>query len=405
MHLLKFFSLVATFTLIATYVTADETPEAEFISDLQTEEISSSCVNKHKTPPTEEPLTEQTPAQEQSSANDKFLDDELIEEPYYDQGYSLKEDQMMKTYNFPARIDVKEAWDIFLESSYIYWQQKERGLEYGLIVPASVSTSDYKVASISSEYKSGFRVAMGTNFEHDNWTAMVEYIRLHGRHKSSVTAPTNGYITAFFINNSGISNEASHLKGRWSLSYDMINLEFSRPCYVGTKLTLKPYIGMTGGWLNQTMKSIGTYLTSTFTIYAKTYSNSWLIGPRTGLDTHWFLGAGFDLTANIAAALPYQKIKTSFKQQDDFFSTSLEYRIGEKIGQITPEVEATVGFGWGTYFNDHKWAFSCKALYDFVYYFNQNHMRKIADLQLRNVETKANDLILHGLTAALQLDF
>ncbi len=404
MRLLKLFSLVAIFTLLATYVKADQAPEAEFSNDWQTEEIAGGCFNKNTQAAPEETLSEEKNSETQP-ANDVILENEMIEEPYYDQGHSLKEEQLMQTYNFPARIDVKEAWDVFLLADYIYWQQKERGLEYGLIVPANVATTDYKTAKMSFDYKSGFKVTLGTNFEHDNWTALVEYVRLHGIHKSSFSAPTNGYITSFFIYNSNLTNNASKMKGRWSLSYDILNVEFARPCYVGTQLTLRPYIGMTGGWINQTMKTIGTYLTDTFTIYAKTYTNSWLIGPRFGLDTNWFLGAGFDLKADIAAGLPYQKIKSSFKQQSGYYSYSLAYRMSEKISQITPEIEGTLGFGWGTYFNEHKWNFSCQALYDFVYYFDQNHMRKLADLQLRQVKIKPNDLILHGLTVALRLDF
>ncbi len=370
---------------------ANESFEPTSLTNTQQEETSSgkhlSFYHRKEKPPEDQGLSE------------------IQSTPAYDQGYGLSEEAVLLTYNFPSRIDVKDPWDVFIDASYIYWQMKERGLEYGLIVPADVANENYTLSELGFDFQSGFKVTLGTNFEHDNWTAVIKYIRLHGRVHNNFTAPNNGYITPLFIHNSTITNEASHLKAKWGLSYDVLNLEFARPSYTGTRLLLRPYVGMTGGWIDQTFLTIGTYLTSTFTIYSKTYSNSWLIGPRVGLDTNWLVGYGFDLKANLAGSLPYQKIKSCFKQQDENYSYSLQYRMREKIGQITPIIEAAVGFGWGSYFDEHKWHFGFQALYEFSYYFDQNQMREVTDLQLRNTETKPGDLMLQGLSVSLRLDF
>lgn len=327
------------------------------------------------------------------------------EDVFEEQEEGLEEESLMLNYNFASRIDVKDPWDVFLEAGYIYWQIKEKGLDYGLLVPSDTANEVQKTAQLSFEYQSGFKVALGTNFEHDNWTALIIYTRLHGKEHNSESSPSGGYINPFYIHNSNIGNEASHLKAHWGLSYDILNLEIARPCYAGTHLLLRPYIGMTGGWIDQTLLSIGTFLTDTFTIFGKCYSDSWLIGPRAGIDSRWLIGWGFDIKGNLAAGLPYQKIKSCFKQQNEYYDYSLAWRIKERIGQITPVLEAALGFGWGTYFDDHKWHFSFNALYEFLYYFDQNQMRKITDMQLRDVVTKPGDLMLQGLSVSLRMDF
>lgn len=412
MHFSKLF-LVASFLLVSTYAQADEVLKIQAEASQTKNEISFNKASDN-TKPTETNASETEKQKPKETTTETQAVDKKTQEPVseipeesfsFDQGYGLEEGQTMGAYNYPARIKVKDAWDIYLKGSYIYWQAKEKGMDIGLIVPANTATGDYQIAKMSFNYQSGFKVAMGTVFDHDNWIGEIEYARLHTKHHTQPKAPIGGYIQPLWINNSTISNQALKIQANWYLNYDMLHLEFARPFYEGTKLTIKPFMGLLGGWIDQRTLSIASIYTNTFTIYSKAYTNSWLIGPRMGFNTHWLLGYNFDIEANIAASLAYQKIKTGFKQQHQYFSTQLAYRVREKLGQITPEIEATLGLGCGTYFDDHKWNFSIQALYDFIYYFDQNHMRKITDLILRNVETKPNDLILHGLTVTLRLDF
>ncbi|MFA5250072.1 MAG: Lpg1974 family pore-forming outer membrane protein [Parachlamydiales bacterium] len=402
MRLLKLFPLVAAFLFAVTCVKADQAPEA----DLSIETLE----------PQQEATVDQDNVAWRSSSSTKQQPVEAEETLYsddtdknYDQGQPLKEEQLMSAYNSPARIDVKGSWDVFLGGSYIYWQTKEGGLNTALIIPANTATEYHKVGHMNFDYKSGFKVHLGTNFDHDGWLSMVEYIRLHTRHKASLNAPTGGHLDPFFIETvrRGGVGYASAVATTWHLNYDMINLEFARPFYVGTNLSFKPHLGLTGGWINQRIKQIGTFLTDTFTLYSKLYGKSWIIGPRLGIDTNWMLGAGFSIIADAALDIAYQKVKTTFKEQsaEDAASTQLDRYLREKIGQITPALEATAGLSWGTYFDNNKWHFSLATVYDFLYYFNQNHMTKNADLAITSVNTKPADLILHGLTVTARLDF
>ena len=405
MRLLKFFPLVATVSLLATYVTADEASQVE--PTMQQEDVAFNqepAISYHSSADERADTTEQLPA--------------------YDQGYELQEEQMMSGYNSPARFDVKGGWDVFVTASYLYWEAKEKGLDYAITIPADAAVLapvdyNYKVHSLDFDYKSGFKVALGTNLNHDNWTLMLEYARLTGTHNSSTTRSTDVYTstperllspwiystletgTVFF----------THLTGKWESKYNMFNLELARPCYVGTNLIFKPHMGLTTGWIDQEYTAVGTIVNNATTITSKAKSDSWIAGPRAGVDGHWLLGAGFDVEADVAGALVYQDFDVSFKQASNSWTTAYVYNSSKDVYQITPVLEGTIGLGWGTYLDSNNWQLSFQALYDFLYYFNQNQMRKLTDQVLgmaastTRINSKADDLWLHGLTVTARLDF
>jgi len=415
MRLLKLFSLVATFTLLATYVKADQAPEVEPSESLQQEEIAFSpeAISYHST------------ADERTDTNNEAL-------PAYDQGYGIEEEQMMSAYNSPARIDVKGSWDVTIKGSYILWLPKLKGMEYAIVRPADYAVVapvnyQYSLHGVKqSEYKSGFKVALGTNLGHDNWTALVQYVRLHGKHSSEVAQSTAVYVSTperliSLWMDSHLETKAipfTKLTGKLKTKYDMLNLEFARPFYQGTCLTFRPHMGLVGGWIDFKFKTNGTILTDTFTLQAKANSNSWLVGPRFGLDGHWIMDYGFEMEADIAGSLAYQKIKTHYKQRSDYWTTHYARLASKNFTQITPILEGNIGLNWGTYFASNEWHFSLHTLYEFLYYFDQNYMRKLAGQIIDSTalgdtqeavnsrsNSKPEDFLLHGLTITARLDF
>ncbi len=426
MRLLKLFSLVATFTLLATYVKADQAPEVEPSESLQQEEIAFS----------QEPISYHSTADECTDTNNEAL-------PAYDQGYGIEESQMMSAYNSPARIDVVGSWDVITKLSYIYWVPKLKGMEYAVTRPADFSTlapTDYKyrLHSIAQkDYKSGFKVALGTNLGHDNWTMLVEYIRLNAKNKSSTSLSTYSWVTyperlislwmesVLEYNTPGVNlGPFTKLNGHLKTSYNILNLDFARPFYQGTHLTFRPHVGLTGGWIDFKFKTTGTIITNVHTLYAKSKSKSWLLGPRFGVDGHWILGSGFIMEGDLAGSLAYQSFKVNYKQVANTYRTHFLRITDKDFSQITPILEGNIGLNWGTYFASNDWHISFSALYEFLYYFNQNYMRKLAgeivDSTRLGTERGENtgsvgsiagagsgpeDFFLHGLTITARLDF
>jgi hypothetical protein len=326
-----------------------------------------------------------------------------------------KKKKLLSAYNSPARIDVKSSWDVFVRGSYILWQVKEKGLELAISCLENGDYSACRVKNLDFSYKHGFKVGVCTNFDHDGWNALIEYSRLHIKNNHKVHPQTGGYllpIHTYFARaeEPPTNNRTSFCKERWRLKYDMVDFEVGRPCYVGTKLIFKPHVGARFGWLDQKLHVIYTFTnleTSPIDIdaFSRLHSDSWLVGPRAGVYTNWFFCKWFRFFGNIAASLAYQRFKTFFKQSNYEDPGHLDFNVMDKTSILTPIVDVRTGFGWGTYFACHNWHFDLSASYDFSYFWNQNTMKRLEDRILRNVSTKASDLMFHGLTAAIRFDF
>jgi hypothetical protein len=321
--------------------------------------------------------------------------------PSFEQGHSANETDMPSGYNASARINVNGAWDVFLNGSYILWQPRESGLDIARKVPSDV-TRKQSCIKMDFDYSSGFKVAFGTNLNHDGWTAIAEYTRLHTRNHVSSDAPTGYTFSQLWLeytpNTVGVFNAAS---GHWQVKYDMIDLAFGRPCYTGTHLVFKPHFGLRGGWIDQHLDA--KYTTTTATeLSSWNKSNSWLIGPRAGFGMNWLLGAGFRILANGAGSLIYQESKIHHTEAS---SDVVNFVARNKGHQIAPNAEADMGFGWGTYFDNNNWHFDLLASYHFEAWWNQNQMRNYSDNIGSGNFTKSGILAFHGLTVTAQLDF
>ncbi|MFA5250797.1 MAG: hypothetical protein WC371_05270, partial [Parachlamydiales bacterium] len=157
--------------------------------------------------------------------------------------------EMAEGYNATARIDVKGSWDFFLNGSFIYWDAQENGLALGLKQPVNTA-SRTAVEQISFKYHPGFKVGLGLDFNHDDWSSFIEYTRLHGRNSSTYHYDPSVYtFVPFWIANHGDTHDYYSAKGIWKIRLDLITWDLQREYYVGKKLTFKSFFGLIGGIL------------------------------------------------------------------------------------------------------------------------------------------------------------
>ncbi len=325
--------------------------------------------------------------------------------PFFAQAEILKSDSnLIGAYNSTARFEVSGAWDFFIAGSFIYWQPREKGLDMATAIATVPGAPISQIVNMKFKYEPGFKVGLGTNFDHDGWGLFVQYTRLYMKEGNDSYNPAGTVFTINWFDPIIISNtdQGHYVKGRWHLSTNIVDLEIGRPCYIGTALTFKPFIGAKAAWLKQ-QYNVTAHLTEALTIYdSRNHFNSWLLGPRAGLNTNWLIGCGFRSFANLAGTLFYQHFKTTAKQQHG--STRDVYE-RFKYSQVAPAYEIAIGLGWGTYFDHDYWHFELSAAYEFQNYVNQNMLRCLNDKIARTIDGAAGDLMYHGLTATIRLDF
>ncbi|MEI6242715.1 MAG: Lpg1974 family pore-forming outer membrane protein, partial [Chlamydiota bacterium] len=269
----------------------------------------------------------------------------------YEQGYGVDENQLLGGYNAPGRIAVDGSWSAFISASFIYWLPKEKGLE-SCVTRDNTVPMGARVANMNHEFKPGFKVGLGFNCDHDNWVAAIGYTRFHSNHSNkhaSVSSTTHNLAPLWLKYDNTVGNTVGFIKasGKWRLNMDILDLEMSRPFYLGRHLTFTPVAGLRGGWINQRYKPKYHH---EYYGWVNSFhkQNSWLVGPRAGINSRWLLGAGFRFSGDIAAALLYQRFKNHMIEADLTAPTTAYMSSNETKGLVTPHLDINLGLGWGT---------------------------------------------------------
>lgn len=336
-------------------------------------------------------------------------------------------------YNCPARVIPQCEWDVNFFGTFLYWKPQERALELaGKNNHTTSATSNLLVdtnINMDFDYKPAFKVGFGLNTVRDDWTTTFEYTRFKSKNNKSSTIDLANFdgssLVEYWINSALYSelftaiastvdtaNVARATKASWKLNFNLVDFALGRPYWLGTKLTLQPLVGVRGGWINQrfNMNNISPFhvadaaTTTDFNIYYRGKLSSWLLGPRVGIGTNWYLGeCGIRAFANASASLFYQHFKTTIKQNvpiQSVMTQEIEILLKHKIGLINPSFDALFGFGYGSYFNNNKWHFDFAVGYEFQFFYNQNAFK----VEPRSVGDAAA-LSFQGLNVTAKFDF
>ncbi len=105
--------------------------------------------------------------------------------------------------------------------------------------------------------------------------------------------------------------------GIWRIKYDVVDLTFARRFCVAPCFFFKPFIGLRGARIHQ---SLNTNLVTDFTtgiVSNATLSNRqdsekfWGIGPELGIEANWFLGCHLSLFASFDVVTYYGEVKST----------------------------------------------------------------------------------------------
>jgi len=320
----------------------------------------------------------------------------------FEQGYEICNDKFPAAYNAPARIDVQCSWDFYLTGSFIYWHVDQDAMDLAYPFSQQTGIEQSTVLTQDFDYKPGFKVGLGVNFDHDNWVGFVEYTWFHQKtNTGNHTAPAGELygLTSWLVQSGTISTVGSS----WRTNLDIVDATLSRPFYQGRKLTVLPFGGLRGAWIRQDLtvnavRPTGAVLTS------KNHSHSWAVGARAGMQAHWLLGWGFRFEGDAAASLLYTQY-TKIRHNEFLNDVSQQSIAFHDYNTVRPMADMSVGMGWGSYFDRQGYHFDLLATYDFNVMWGQNMMRELCNVNESIGVSDAGDLHLHGLTVTARFDF
>lgn len=320
--------------------------------------------------------------------------------------------EMVPGYNQSARFLKQDQWDLFFGGSFIYWLASEDGLTIGRRIPLHRATTapilNEQILYQEFEYKPGFKVhaGLGTAAK-DDWIFYGQWTRLHQTTNTAFSFSNHNVVNQTWIIRINTTFLATGVSSSWGLHFDLLDFIWSRPCYMGTQLTLSPLLGIRTGWIDQTL-NLTYFFSNAAPMSALFDSDSWGLGPLAGCATNWKLGAGFSVLGKASASILYTSYTTLSLAEAITLTTLAASEVIANYGPyrtVRPNGEIGLGLAWGKSFCK-GYHVNVAATYDFNVFWNQNVLRGISDnYAYSNTEAAVGSLTLHGLTVDASLDF
>jgi hypothetical protein len=323
-------------------------------------------------------------------------------------------EKLLPAYNAPDRIAVRSSWSLDAQLSFLYWLPTEDNLEPSVLLNTHSSTEiKGDVTLFAFSYKPAFQLGIGYKTEEDNWRWMATYTRLRSTMHNSPNVPAGEHLSPILLmpQITG-TNNYDELNQKWNLTLDFLDLMLSRAYYSGKELKCTYFFGLRGAWISQVMHnqfiSLGNIVRGVSTpaanVVSSQQSNSWAVGPSTGIEGRW------DITkkGRFFGSCTFDLLFTHYllKRVDSSSLLNLSYQIQEQnINTLRAHIDLELGLGWGSHFADNKWYIDLSAAYGFQIFFNQNMFRTYYNSSNYVGEASYGNLYIQGLTITSRLDF
>jgi hypothetical protein len=273
-----------------------------------------------------------------------FLTSTAVAMPEEKKMHSSDNDQQITPNASPK---VEGEADLFISADFLYWAvglSKDfklfatKGGVVRLPVNGTNATSAGRgdLDGFDTKFDPGFKVALGLDLKHDGWDTQLQYTWFKTSDTKTVSSTGNTF-PAFLIESLGSPVDTvdgfplvlsfDSIKGDYDLTYNNFDWELGRRFYVSKYLTMRPHIGLKGGWVDGDINYTATgadLLDSTqnagraITCYSpikKTYDqDSYWVGIRTGIGASFYFVESFSMFGHLDLSGVLGHSKLTFKE-------------------------------------------------------------------------------------------
>jgi hypothetical protein len=311
---------------------------------------------------------------------------------------------------------VMRCADPFITADFIWWRAQEDNLDYafnGTVDPTSPSNADHgKIHHPHFQYEPGFKVGAGLKFKHDGWDLFAQYTWFNveeSESKNSVRTDADGdsnvQTNIAIPELQGFSTYyVEEAKAKWSLNFNVLDLELGRNFWVSKNLTLRPFIGMKFDWMTQDFDVTYDDLSDAdgALIEGDDYKldfdqKQWAVGLRAGLNSAYYMWTEWCIFGELAASGMLNDFDSSRKDKFSSVESDLNYvqnHVARDSHSVSAVLEWSLGLRYEHMFHNDDFLFSLQAGWEQQIWFNQNQFVFFqnsgpADLSLQGLTIKA----------------
>jgi hypothetical protein len=289
--------------------------------------------------------------------------------------------------------------DVF--ASFLYWHTTET-VDWGDVnIVENPNMQTHTFRSVSFDWDPGFRVGAGYNMDHDEWDTQFTYTWYRTR-TSDYIHPGPGTIKPAFWGFTMTETE-DFLSGElhWTIKFNMFDWDLGRGFWISKKLSMRPFIGLKGGFIDQFIYTNWQNPTLLIASTENLKQNFWGLGPRGGITSKWVLGNVskyyFSLFEDFAVGFLWGHWKFKDHLYDNLLTNVRIRTANRNFGALM--FQSLIGLQLDFNFRQNFSHFTFKLGYEIQDWFNA--------YQLFDDDTGGhnNDLILQGLNLNLRLDY
>jgi hypothetical protein len=298
-----------------------------------------------------------------------------------------------------SRPEVAKGSGLFILADWLYWQANETGLSFAVDNPDFDITNDTIMGSGETvqpkfDWHSGVRLGIGYNLPHDGWDSKFIWTWYEGMADNSVRSSGDSpTIFGTFIHPNVYSGEAIaaalSADANLFLHLNLLDLELGKQIGLSKSFSLRPYVGLRTGWLNQNYTiQYQNLFNKVADLVLDEYNTSikndyWGIGILGGLGSDWGIKWGLSLFGDFAVSLLYGFFDTGYTESyitptgagGVTISDTNSFRAGRAIADLQ------LGLRWvGTCLKD-RIKLMIQAGWEHHMFFSQNQILRFTDGQ------------------------
>jgi len=245
------------------------------------------------------------------------------------QGYALEANDYCGEMPDFCCYQAERQW--FFTSDALIFKTTEDGLGFGTatalgpIVTGSPIEVDSRIKNIHPHWNAGFRLGAGYNNLCHCWDLRIFWTHFCTHAHTNLfnqAAPINSPpvpLTNFFTPgwghatplNIGPFTYVENSEVHWKMNLDIVDLELGRSFLISSCISLRPTLGIRAAWIHQSLQMTNTGSERGIAINIQDIrlkSDFEGLGLKTGLESEWDLGCGFNLygsTGGVSSLWPF----------------------------------------------------------------------------------------------------
>lgn len=300
---------------------------------------------------------------------------------------------------------IESPWIVSLD--FLGWFASEEVASiWADVITIGNNTSSWDALGFNFKWDYGFRLGAGCNFRYDEWDTALYWTWFQTDAKHIIPFKLNASISPEFFAGFLSGNTPQSMRAKWGLLFNMFDWELGKKYWTRKRLFLRPFLGLKGGWINQSIH--GQYYNLTIdNVHTNNSGNEflknnfWGIGPLGGIDTKWrinnFGHNFFGFFGDFSVATMWGTWISSDLYKNTLSKTSAVNTKNSSLGALM--FRGCMGIEWNATFKPNKSRFTTKLGYEMQFWLNQ---LRIATFQLQRLH---DDLTLQGVTFNCRLDF